>query len=81
MDGHGCHLVVVEARTFDLSVVDLEAQWLDQVELTAGIRRQPDGVAGIGGNGGLEEHYAEHGGEFSQAVTPRTHAVMEQWEP
>lgn len=53
--GDVCHLVIVQARALHLGVGHGEAERLDQMELDPGVRRDPDGVAGVRRNAGLVE--------------------------
>ena len=53
-------LVVIEAGAAQALVIQLVAQWLDQVQVTAGIGAEPDNVAGIGRNFRLEQDHVKH---------------------
>ena len=50
MHGHHGEVVVVQTGTAQVRVIKVEAQRLDQVQLSAGNRRQTDSIAGIAGN-------------------------------
>jgi hypothetical protein len=52
--------VIVETRAAQLAIVHPESQRLDEMELGAGIRRQPDHVAGIGRDFGMDKDDGEH---------------------
>src|SRR5699024_5740226 len=60
MDDHVRKIVIVEPRTAQVCVAEVEAERLDQVEGDPRARRQPDGIAGIGGDAGLIEDDVEH---------------------
>ena len=47
MDLHRRVLVVIEPAPFQEAVVEVEAEWLDEVELAAGVRTQPDDRTGV----------------------------------
>jgi hypothetical protein len=49
-------LVVVQPGAPQLAVVQVKAERFDQVQATAGVRAQPDYVAGIGRNLWLKKH-------------------------
>ena len=50
-------LVIIEAGTAQALVVQLEAQWFDQMQTAAGIGAEPDNVAGIRRNLRLKKDY------------------------
>jgi hypothetical protein len=54
--------VVVEAGALELAVAEREPERLDQVQLGAGVRREPDHVARVGRDLGMDEHDREHRG-------------------
>jgi hypothetical protein len=58
---HGRELVVVEPGAAHRLAVQAEAERLDQVQLAAGVGRQPDQVAGVRRDLGFEDHEVEHG--------------------
>ncbi len=51
---------VVEPRALQSRLIEVEAQWLDQVQLCAGIRAKTYDIAGIRWNLRLIEDKAEH---------------------
>ena len=51
---------VVEPRTLQLGVVELEAERLDKVQRHAGVRAQPDDIASVRRDFGLEQDEVEH---------------------
>ncbi len=53
---HGRVLVIVEPAPTQLGVVEGEAERFDEMQVDAGVRAQPDDVAGVGGDLGLDEH-------------------------
>src|SRR5207302_1004144 len=71
---HAGQLVVIEAGALELPVLHRKAQRLDQMQACAGVRREPDHVAGVWRNLGLHEDDLKHGaGTFGQrANRPRT---------
>src|SRR5262249_16947251 len=67
-------LVVVEPGALEAAVVHGKAERLDEVEPTAGVRREPDDVAGIRRDLRLDEDDVEHqaggSGRATTQVTP-----------
>src|SRR5580765_3296522 len=57
---HRSELVVVEAGAPEAAVVHRKAQRFDEVEPAAGVRREPDDVAGVGRDLRLHEDDVEH---------------------
>ena len=62
---HRNELVIVQPRPAHFGVVDGKAQRFDQVQRAAGIGAQPDDIAGVGRDFGLDENDVEHGGQAS----------------
>ena len=57
MDGHHGQVVVVQACATQVSVIEVEAQRLHQMQFGTGNRGQTDGVTGITRNlGGIEKN-------------------------
>ena len=52
--------VIVQPGAAQALVIQLETQWLDQVQLAAGVGTQADDVAGIGRDFRLEQHDMKH---------------------
>ena len=50
-----CQVVVVQARALEVFVVEVEAEWLNEVQARARDGGGADGVAGIGGDHGVVE--------------------------
>src|SRR5690606_5059612 len=53
--------VIIQPGTAQPLVIQLETQWLDQMQLAAGIGAQTDDVARVGRDLGLEQGDMEHG--------------------
>ena len=51
---------VVEARTAQLFVIDIKAQWFDEMERTASVRTQPKNVACVGRYLGMNQNDVKH---------------------
>tara|TARA_B100001013_G_scaffold269345_1_gene170694 strand:- start:127 stop:363 length:237 start_codon:yes stop_codon:yes gene_type:complete len=51
---------VVEARPAQLFVIDIKAQWFDEMERTASVRTQPKNVACVGWNLGMNQNDVKH---------------------
>ncbi len=61
VDLQACVFVVVQAGAFELLVLELEAERLDQVQLGAGVGAKADGIAGVGRYFGLEQQDMQRG--------------------
>ena len=53
--------MVVQPGAAQGFVIDIETQWLDQMELCPGIGTHADDIPGIGRNFRLKENYGNHG--------------------
>ena len=62
-------LVVVKPGAPHVLVLHRKTERLYQVQAAAGIGRQPDHIAGVGRNFGLDENYIEHGRIVARAQT------------
>ncbi len=51
---------VVETRPAQLFVIDIKAQWFDEMERTASVRTQPKNVACVGRYLGMNQNDGEH---------------------
>ena len=51
---------VVEARPAQLFVIDIKAQWFDEMERTASVRTQPKNVACVGRYLGMNQNDVKH---------------------
>lgn len=60
MHGHRRQVVVIEACAFQFGFGHVEAERAHQMQLASGARDEPDGVAGVLGYAGLEEHESKH---------------------
>ncbi len=60
MDPHARVLVVIEPGALQLAVIHPEAQRFDEIELSGRVRGEPDHVAGIRRNFGVDENDGEH---------------------
>ena len=60
---HARVLVVVEARALHVAIVEAEAQRFDEMQLDAGIGGEPDRVAGVGRDLGMDQDDGEHGAQ------------------
>jgi hypothetical protein len=50
-------LPVIKSRPFEMLIINLETQWLDQVERRESCRAQPRNTAGVRRNLGLEQDH------------------------
>ena len=57
---HTRHIVIVKSGSRNLFIGEIKAQWFDQVQTAASVRREPDQVTRVGRNFGLVEHDVEH---------------------
>src|SRR5688500_4026123 len=57
---HRGELVVVEPGAAHRFTVETETDWLDEMQSGAGVRREPDQIAGVGRNLRLEEDQVKH---------------------
>lgn len=60
VDDHVGKIVIVEPCAAQVRVAEVEAERLDQMEGDPRAGRQPDGIAGVGGDAGLIEDDVEH---------------------
>ena len=51
---------VVEARPAQLFVIDIKAQWFDEMEHRTSVRTQPKNVACVGWNLGMNQNDVKH---------------------
>ena len=63
MNAHARVLVIVEAGALQFAVVHPETERLDEVQLRRGIGGEPDHVAGVRRDFGVDEDDGEHGPE------------------
>lgn len=63
MDDHVCKIVVVQACAFEVFVVKIEAERLDEMQLRAGICRKADRRASVAANGRIVIDDVEHAQE------------------
>jgi hypothetical protein len=64
-------LVVIQAGTPHRLAVQAESQRLDEMQLAAGIGREPDQVAGVGRDLGLEYDQVKHGSRCARQTRSR----------
>ena len=65
MDGDARIFVIIEAGTAQVAIVHPEAQRLDEMQVGCRVGRQPDHVAGVGRDLGVDEDDGEHGNGFA----------------
>jgi len=56
-------LVIVESRAAHARILERKTERLHEMQLCTRVRAQPDDVAGVGRNLGLDEDDVEHAGE------------------
>ena len=60
MDDHVRQVVVVQAGAFEVLVVEVEAERLDEVQLRPGVGGEADGGAGVAADGWVVVDQVEH---------------------